>query len=144
MNVLVNIKKFKVKTIIALPIIVLLFSSCASILGGKSNTFVFSEESLPKAEIFIDGEKVGDAPGKIKVPSKQVQHGSMLTIKAEGFEEKEFLLLRKQSGFYTVLDLVTGVFPLIIDFSNGNIYRPRPRKFEYELVKQTNPKQAQK
>ena len=62
------------------------FSSCATILGGKSNTLVFSEESLPKAEVFIDGEKIGEAPGKIKVPKEKIQHGSILVLKADGFE----------------------------------------------------------
>lgn len=132
------------KNLLLLPIIALLLNSCATVFGGKSNTFVFSEESLPKAEVFVDGEKIGDAPGKLKVPSSKIQHGSKLTIEADGYEEQEFLILRKQSGIYTVVDLLTGVIPLLVDFSNGNIYRPRPRKFEYELIKQTNPNQAQK
>lgn len=132
------------KNFLLLAIIAFMLNSCATVFGGKTNTFVFSETSLPKAEVFIDGEKIGEAPGKIKVAKKKVQHGSTLRIEAEGYKEKEFLILRKQSGIYTVVDLVTGVVPLIVDFSNGNIYRPRPRKFEYELEKQTSPNQAQK
>jgi hypothetical protein len=114
----------------------ILFNSCATLLGGKSNTLVFSEESLPKAEVFIDGEKIGDAPGKIKVPKEKIQHGSILIIKADGFEEKEYLLLRKQNAAYSVADLLIGGIPLLVDYSTGNIYRPSPRTFEYELIKQ--------
>lgn len=114
----------------------LLLNSCATILGGKSNTLVFSEESLPKAEVFIDGERIGEAPGKIKVSKEKIQHGSILVIKAEGFEEKEYLLVRKQNAAYSLADLLIGGIPLLVDYSTGNIYRPSPRTFEYELIKE--------
>jgi hypothetical protein len=105
-------------------------------LGGKSNTLVFSEESLPKAEIFIDGEFIGKAPGKIKVPQEKIQHGSILAINAEGYEKKEYLILRKQNAVYSVVDLILGGIPLAVDYTTGNLYRPVPRRFEYELIKQ--------
>lgn len=114
----------------------ILLSSCATILGGKSNTLVFSEESLPKAEIFIDGELIGEAPGKIKVPKAKIQHGSKLVIKAEGYEEQEYLLIRKPQAAYTVVDFIIGAIPLAVDYATGNIYRPVPRTFDYDLVKE--------
>jgi hypothetical protein len=123
------------KKIILFLIAGLLLNSCATILGGKSNTLVFSEDSLPEAEVFIDGEKIGDAPGKIKVPREKIQHGSILIIKANGFEEKEYLLVRKQNAAYSVADLLIGGVPLLVDYSTGNIYSPSPRTFEYELIK---------
>lgn len=131
-------KKMKtLQKLLFLPIATFLFCSCATILGGKSNTLVFSEESFPKAEVYIDNERVGEAPGKLTIPREKIQHGSKLVLKAEGFQEKEYLLLRKQHGAYTVVDLLTGVIPLVVDYANGNIYRPKPRKFKYDLVKET-------
>lgn len=112
-----------------------LLQSCATILGGKSHKLVFSEESLPKAEVYIDGERIGEAPGVIVVPKEKIQHGSVLTLKADEYESKEYVLLRKQNVTYSVIDLVTGAFPLVIDYATGNIYRPNPRKFTYELNK---------
>jgi len=113
-----------------------LLQSCATILGGKSNTLVFADESATKAEVFIDGELIGEAPGKIKVPKAKIQHGSKLVIKAEGFAEKEYLLLRKQNAVYTIVDLLIGGIPLAVDYTTGNIYRPVPRAFKYELIKE--------
>jgi hypothetical protein len=110
-----------------------LFQSCATILGGKNNTLVFSEESLPVAKIYIDGELIGDAPGKIKLPKGKIQHGSILEIKAEGYVGKEYMILRKQNAEYTVVDIVLGGIPLLVDYTTGNIYRPKPRKFKYNL-----------
>ena len=125
-----------VKVMILIALTGFLFQGCATILGGRSNTLVFSEKSLPKAEVFIDGEKIGEAPGKIKIPKEKIQHGSILLLKADGYAEKEFLLLRKQNAAYSVVDLLLGGVPLVVDYTTGNIYRPVPRTFEYELIKQ--------
>lgn len=125
-----------IKNIFLLVVIGFLFQSCATILGGKSNTLVFSEESLPKAEVYIDGEMIGEVPGKIKVPKEKIQHGSILVIKAEGYEEKEYLMIRKQQAVYTVVDLLLGGIPLAVDYTTGNIYRPVPRSFDYNLIKE--------
>ena len=129
--------KSKARNIIPLFIIAgLIFQGCATILGGKSNTLIFSEKNLTPAEVFIDGNLVGKAPGKIKLPKHKIQHGSVVVIKAEGFREKEYLILRKQNALYSVADLLIGGIPLAVDFTTGNIYRPVPRTFKYELIKE--------
>jgi len=117
--------------------LVLLFVSqgCATVFGGRSNSLVFSDKSLPKAEIYMDGNKIGDAPGKIVLPKEKIQHGSILLIKAEGYEEQEYKLIRKQNAAYSVVDILVGGVPLAVDYATGNIYRPKPRVFEYKLKK---------
>jgi len=120
---------------IVVPILIgILLSSCASILGGKYNTLVFSETNSQSSDVYIDGELVGKAPGKIKISKTKIQHGSKLTLKSEGYKDLNYTLLRKQHGIYSVVDLISGAIPLVIDISNGNIYRPKPRKFKYQLV----------
>ena len=115
----------------------LMFSGCATMLGGKSNTLVFNEKNLTKAEVFIDGKLVGEAPGKIKLPKEKIQHGSVLIIKADGYQEQEYLILRKQHTLYTVAGVVIGAaIPLAVDYTTGSIYRPVPRTFKYELIKE--------
>ena len=51
-------------------------------------------------------------------------------------KEKEYLILRKQNTLYSVADLLIGGIPLAVDFTTGNIYRPVPRSFKYELIKE--------
>ena len=126
-------KLIYLKKIFILLCAILIMQSCATILGGKTNTLVFSEKSLPNAEVYIDGNLVGEAPGRIKLPKGKIQHGSILVIKAEGFEEQEYMLIRKQHAAYSVADILIGGIPLIVDYSTGNIYRPNPRIFKYEL-----------
>lgn len=129
-----NFRK-NLQMLLVLLLFAIFFASCATIIGGKNNTLVFVENGEPKATVYIDGEKIGEAPGKIKVPAKKIQHGSTVTLKAEGYHDKDYLVLRKQHGVYTVADLLLGGIPLIIDYANGNIYQPSPRKFEYVLQK---------
>lgn len=107
--------------------------SCATVFGGRNNTLVFKEDSSASAKVYLDGEYIGDAPGKIKLKRTKIQHGSTLEIKAEGHEPLKYLILRKQNTVYTILDVVTGGVWLGIDYSTGNIYRPNPRVFNYKL-----------
>ena len=109
--------------------------SCATVFGGRQNTLVFKADSLHKAQVYIDDEYIGDAPGKIKLKKTKIQHGSTLEIKSEGYETKKYLILRRQSKIYTILDVLTGGVWLGIDYSTGNIYRPSPRVFNYDLNK---------
>ncbi len=128
----------KIKTLILIFFILftlIILHGCATVFGGRQNTLVFKADSLSLAQVFLDGEYIGDAPGKIKLKKTKIQHGSTLEIKSTGYETKEFLILRKQSRVYTILDVFTGGIWLGIDYSTGNIYRPSPRVFSYDLSK---------
>ncbi len=115
--------------------ITITLQSCATIFGGRHNTLVFSEESTPEAKVYIDDRYVGNAPGKLKLKKEQIQHGSLLVIKAEGYEPVEYRILRKQNAIYTIVDILTAGTGLAIDYATGNIYRPVPRSFQYDLEK---------
>jgi hypothetical protein len=126
-----------VKFVLALIFIVsgILFQSCATILGGRNNSIVFEEGGVAEAQVFIDDSLVGNASGKLIVPKQVIQHGSVLEIRADGYETKEYVILRKVHPWYTLGDFMIGVVPLIIDYGNGNILRPSPRRFDVILEK---------
>lgn len=128
-------RKRSIAGLLVLAALALVFQSCATIFGGRSNTLVFKTETPPTAQVFIDGELVGEAPGKIKLSKGKIQHGSKLEIKAEGYDDQEYTLIRKIHPWYTLADFLTGGFWLAIDYGTGNIYRPIPRSFTYSLEK---------
>jgi hypothetical protein len=107
--------------------------SCATIFGGRTNTLVFDTSEPQQTEVFIDDTLVGTAPGKIRLPKGTIQHGSMLEIRAEGYESEEYLLLLKPHAGYVIADFVAGAIPLIIDFGTSDILRPKPRKFIVDM-----------
>jgi hypothetical protein len=109
--------------------ILLLFQNCATIFGGRTHTLVFESIDDGQAEVYIDDELVGSAPGKITLPKGTIQHGSTLEIRADGTATNEYLILLKPHAGYIIADFVVGAIPLIFDFATGDILRPKPRKF---------------
>ena len=118
-----------------IPLIVL-SQGCATILGGRTNSMVFTGQPDIQSEVFIDDTLVGQAPGKIVLPKKTIQHGSVLEIRTEGYETQEYLILRKPNAGLVLADFALGAVPLIFDVANGNILRPVPRKFDLDYTKQ--------
>ncbi len=114
----------------------LLSQGCATIFGGRTNSMIFNGHTDIQSEVFIDDTLVGQAPGKIVLPKKTIQHGSVLEIRTEGYETQEYLILRKPHAGLVIADFVVGAVPLIVDVASGNILRPVPRKFDLDYTKQ--------
>ena len=119
-----------------------LWSSCATILDGRKNTIKIEAGSPENAQIFLDGKYLGDTPFKTRVSKFDLQEGSIIEIKKEGYESMEYEVQRSPHVMYVGLDILMGVVPLFIDVADGNIYRPNTRKIEYELLPMKNIKKA--
>ncbi len=120
-------------TIYALSFIFLLsFSSCATILGG-SKKGVRVTGNPPNAKVYYNGDYIGEAPVTVKVPKSAKQGNSKVTVKANNYKSQDITLIRKWSIGYTVLDILTGLVPLVIDAATGNIYQPKPGHITYNL-----------
>ncbi len=122
--------------LIAAIVALILSQGCATILGGRTNTLVFTGSNNVRAKVFIDDTLRGEAPGEIVLPSHIIQHGSMLEIRADGYATQEYLILRKPHAGYIIADFAIGGIPLIFDMATGHVLRPSPRKFEVNLAKQ--------
>ncbi len=111
----------------------LVFSSCATILGG-SKKGVRVTGSQAQAKVYYNGAYVGNAPTNIKVPRSAREGNSTITIKANNYKPVDIKLVRKWSVGYTLLDIFPGCFlALAIDAATGNIYQPKPRHVKYNL-----------
>jgi len=116
--------------------LIMLSEGCATILGGRTNSMVFTGQPDIQSEVFIDDTLVGQAPGKIVLPKQTIQHGSVLEIRTDGYETQEYLILRKPNAGLVLADFALGAVPLIFDVATGNILRPVPRKFDLDYTKQ--------
>ena len=111
-------------------------SGCATVFGSWGNSLVFENESGESAEVFLDGKKIGNAPGKIKLEARQIQQGSQLEIRADGQPTQEFVILRRVNAGYVLLNVAaTAGVGMAVDVGTGYIYRPTPRKFTYDFKK---------
>jgi len=114
----------------------LISQGCATILGGRTNSMVFTGQPNIQSQVFIDDTLVGQAPGKLVLPKETIQHGSILEIRTEGYKTQAYLILRKPNAGLVIADFAIGAVPLIFDVANGNILRPVPRKFDLDYTKQ--------
>jgi len=123
----------KIKSVLIGFISLMLLSSCATIWGGKKNTINITG-NVPKAQVFLDGEFIGMTPIiKMRISKYQLQEGSIIEIKQDGYQTYTYEVFRRPHVGYIVLDILSGSIPLIVDVANGNIYRPNTRKIEFDL-----------
>jgi len=118
---------------------IMLLTGCATILGGRSNTLIVTTSTPDSVKVYLDGEFLGNGPAKFKLASRQIQHGSELVIKSAEHPDETYRILRKPNAVYVIADAVLGAIPLAVDYGTAQIYRPNPRKFEYNSS--TDPKE---
>ena len=112
--------------------VIVFFSSCATVFGGKRNTIKVEAGSPEKAQIYLDGKYLGETPFEARVSKYDLQEGSIIEIKKENYETMTYEVKRSPHIAYVISDLL-GVVPLLIDVVTGNIYRPNTNKIGYEL-----------
>lgn len=126
----------KIKYILVFVVFVVLNSSCATIFGGKNNILIVEQGVPANVDVYLDNQKIGTAPFKLKINKYMVQHGSKLEFRKEGYQTDTVTILRKVHPWYAIADLLTAGVGFAVDAANGAIFRPRPNKFEYSLKKQ--------
>ena len=127
--------KSRLVHILLLSIALFMFNSCATILGGKKNTVKVIAGSPEKAQVYLDGKFIGEAPFKIRILKFDLQEGSIIEIRKDDYETLHYKVERNPHMGYVAADILGGVIPLIIDVADGNIYRPNTRKIEYKLAR---------
>jgi hypothetical protein len=99
-------------------VLVLLLSSCASIMTGKHD--VLNVNSSPVGAKFTTNTGVqGTTPAKIEVPDDvDVQ----FTFEMPGYAPASFTAARHMSAWVWGNILIGGVIGLIVDFASGGVY----------------------
>lgn len=112
------------------------FSGCALIFSGTS-TKVSVPDGIPAgAKVYYNGAYVGTTPCKVKVSKKDLQKGqAVITIKADGYKDANITVSGKIKVGAIIGDVLLGIFPLIIDFVTGAIYKPQHDTIKYSLEK---------
>lgn len=108
--------------------------SCATVFGGRKNTIKVEVGTPIQAQVFLDGQYLGETPYKARISKYKIQEGSIIEIKKEGYETFTYQVERNPHLLYVAANVVSGALPLIIDVADGNIYRPNTRNIEYHLV----------
>ena len=111
--------------------------SCAWVFGGASKGVPLQNGTPEGAKVYTNGSYVGTAPCRVKIPRNSLKNANAsVTIKADGYADQEVKFSRKfRIGPFVWDILLTGGVALIPDFLTGAIYKPYPKKVEYNLEK---------
>jgi len=121
--------KFKIFT---LAILALITTSCASIIHGSSQIVDFNSQPSG-ATITIDGKEYGKTPQSINLKRKGRLNGEDsnkkhydVKIALDGYYDYELKIKREMDGWFIGNILFGGLIGIIVDASNGAMYKLTP------------------
>lgn len=121
----------------------LVLTNCASIIHGPTQTVDFSSQPSG-AKIFIDGKEYGVTPQSISLSRKgrlkeQATDKKEYAVKIEmaGFYPYEMKIKREMDGWFLGNLLFGGVIGIIVDASNGAMYKLTPDQVISQLGRTT-------
>ena len=95
---------------------VLAVQGCATILAGKGPVEVPTATTPPGADVYLDGNRLGTTPVKVQVERRQ---SHTLVFKLAGYKDASCLLQKKTGAGWIILDVLTGLVPIVIDAATG-------------------------
>lgn len=131
-----NQKKMKTINFLFLCLITLSLSSCATILSGRYDKVTITSNP-PNADVFVDGEKVGntESTGNTILIKRKYVNSRSITLKKEGYQDLTWEAKTKiHPTFYIGAIPVTFGIPCFIDIATGSALTMREKQFTKELT----------
>lgn len=113
-------------------LLVLHLCGCATIFKGTSEEVQFNSDPQ-RAEVYVDGVKMGQTPLTLKLESKKTY---VIELRAEGFEPQTQTITNSVGAGWIVLDILAGLIPVIIDAATGAWYHLSTKNVNMVLRKQ--------
>ena len=95
---------------------VLVALGCATILNDTSPPVSIGSQPSG-ADVYVDGNLVGRTPAVIELSTKS--HHTVV-FRKEGYADRTYLLQTHTGALWVVLDVLTGLIPIIIDIATGD------------------------
>ncbi|MBI5574395.1 MAG: PEGA domain-containing protein [Elusimicrobia bacterium] len=103
-------------------IVVLVVSSfllgCATIFKGGKQKIGFSSDP-DGAKVYVNGQNMGKTPFELQL---KVDKSYNVEFRKEGYESRTVALTNSIGAGWIILDVVFGLYPIIIDAATGNWY----------------------
>lgn len=118
----------KAVTVVSLVAVAALLSSCALIFKGENSKVNFNTKPNG-AQVFVNGVSYGTTPVSVELKSDQ-----QYTVELKYKGQTHSVVLQNNIGaLWVVLDVVTGLVPVIIDAATGSWYQLQPNQVYYEF-----------
>jgi hypothetical protein len=106
------------KLICFVLIAVFCLSGCATIFKGSTDTVNFASQP-DKASVYVNGINMGKSPISLELKSNKTYN---IEFRLDGYESKNVMLNNSVGAGYIVLDILFGIFPVVIDAATGDWY----------------------
>ena len=110
-------------------------SGCGTILHGTHEDVSITTRP-DKAQIWVDGVSVGQAPTKV---SLEVIATRVVVVRAPGYKEQTIRTDKMLSGGYVAADVLLALVPVIIDAATGGWYGVAPNPMNVMLAPEGTP-----
>lgn len=104
------------RKLLAVLLVLATTTGCAAILGTKQKNFDLNSNP-PGADVYLNGNRLGSTPLKVKL-SNQATH--TFVFRRQGYQEATCTLNRGTGAGWVVLDVLTGLVPIVIDAATGS------------------------
>ena len=99
-----------------LGLLIVLLSGCATLFNNKTPAVDLA--STPAgAEVYVDGYYVGTTPVQVNLT---VREDHVVEFRKEGHDTRTYRISRFVGFGWIVLDVLTGLVPIIIDLATGD------------------------
>lgn len=112
--------------------LIIYLTGCATLFKGNSNNVDFNSEPQ-EADVYVNGNLIGKTPVKLKLESKQTY---IIEFKKEGYKTKTYNINNHVGVGWIILDVITGLIPVIIDGVTGAWYELDQKNVNAILEKQ--------
>jgi PEGA domain len=121
------------KILIVGLVCMLILNSCALIFSGESAAVNFN--SNPQGvEIWIDGNKMGTTPTRLVLKKNKTY---TVVFRGAGYKEQTYVINNRVGALWIVLDVLSGLVPLVIDAATGAWYEFDTTDVNVTLTKDT-------
>lgn len=112
--------------------LLLFVSGCATLFKGTSEEVRFGSEPQ-KAEVWVNGVKIGETPISLKLESKKAYH---IEFRKDGYKSATRNIANHIGAGWIILDVLAGLVPVIIDAATGAWYSLDQKNVDAVLERQ--------
>jgi hypothetical protein len=112
--------------------LVFFVSGCATIFKGTNEEVRFSSEPQ-KAEVWINGTRMGETPLTLKLESKKTY---VIEFRKEGYKPVTRTITNHVGAGWVILDVIGALLPVIVDAATGAWYSLDQKNVDAVLEKQ--------
>jgi hypothetical protein len=122
----------KLTSWVALFSLIFFLSSCATLFKGTNEEVRFGSEPQ-KAEVWVNGAKMGETPISLKLESKKTYQ---IEFRMEGYKTATRTITNHVGAGWIILDVLAGLLPVIVDAATGAWYSLDQKNVDAVLEKQ--------